>query len=263
MTSERYQEGYRMWAVSGRDANRLSALDLVRKDLLDTRTAAVLWLLMERSSLIVASGPQLAGKTTLLTALLDLMPPSVEKVYTRGSEEDFSFLEQTGPSETLVLVPEFSDHTPAYLWGSGVRTLFDALEKGYRVAGTMHADTPEDILGQFTEVGVPRTQLHHVGAIVNIRVETRAEDELDRSVSRLTLVGPGPSLVIVGELGTDDTFSLVEGAQASIADHLQMPVAGVDAVISERSDSLTGWLTQTHMTQDELSRLATAHYGAA
>ena len=251
-----------MWAVSGRDANRLSVLDLVRKDLLDIRTASVLWLLMERSSLIVASGPQLAGKTTLLTALLDLMPPSVEKVYTRGSEEDFSFLDQTGPSETLVLVPEFSDHTSAYLWGSGVRTLFDALEKGYRVAGTMHADTPEDILGQFTEVGVPRKQLHYVGAVVNIRVETHAEDELDRRVSRLTLIGPGPVLVIVGELGTDDTFSLVEGAETSIAEHLQMAVAEVDTAITERSNTLTGWLTESDTTPDGLGRLLAGYYSA-
>ncbi|MDA1347849.1 MAG: hypothetical protein O3A47_03150 [Chloroflexi bacterium] len=262
MTSERYQEGYRMWAVSGRDANRLSVLDLVRKDLLDIRTAAVLWLLMERSSLIVASGPQLAGKTTLLTALLDLMPPSMEKVYTRGSEEDFSFLDQTGPSEALVLVPEFSDHTPAYLWGSGVRTLFDALEKGYRVAGTMHADTPEDILAQFTDVGVPRAQLHHVGAIVNIRVETRAEDELDRRVSRLALVGPGPSLAIVGKLGTDETFSLVKGAEASIAEHLQMAATDVDAAITERSKTLTGWLTEAPATVDELSQLVAGYYSS-
>jgi hypothetical protein len=249
-----------MWAISGRDANRLSVLDLVRRDLLDTRTAAVLWLLMERSSLIVASGPQLAGKTTLLTALLDLMPPSVEKVYTRGSEEDFSFLDQTGPSETLILVPEFSDHTPAYLWGSGVRTLFDALEKGYRVAGTMHADTPEDIVDQFAEVGVRRTQLHYVGAIVNLRVETRAEDELDRRVSRLTLIGPGPVLAILGELATDETFSLVEGAEASIAGHLQIAAADVDAAITERSKTLTGWLADAH-TPEDVIRLVAGYYG--
>lgn len=249
-----------MWAISGRDANRLSVLDLVRRDLMDIRSASVLWLLMERSSLIVASGPQLAGKTTLLTALLDLMPPSVEKVYTRGSEEDFSFLDQIGPAETLILVPEFSDHTPAYLWGSGVRTLFDALEKGYRVAGTMHADTPEDVLAQFTEVGIRRTQLHYVGAIVNIRVETHAEDKLDRHVGRLTLIGPGPVLTILGELGTDDKFSLAEGAGISVAEHLQIAAADVDAAITERSKTLTGWLADAH-TPEEVSRLVVGYYG--
>ena len=251
-----------MWAVPGRDTDRLSVLDLVRKDLLDVGTAAVLWLLMERSSLIVASGPQLAGKTTLLTALLDLMPPSMEKVYTRGSDEDFSFLSQTEPSGTLLLVPEFSDHTPAYLWGNGVRTLFDALEKGYRVAGTMHADTPEDILDQFTEVGIPRTQLHHVGAIVNIRVERSPEDELDRRVNKLTLIGPGPSLAILGELGPDETFSLVDRAEASIADHLHMTGADVVAAISKRAKSLTDWLAQEQTTPDEVVRLVAAHHSS-
>ncbi|MCI0437728.1 MAG: type II secretion system protein E, partial [Chloroflexi bacterium] len=135
MTTPPHMSGW--WGGYGRGEDRLSLLDLIRNGTLDLQMAALLWGLVERkTSIIVAAGPQRAGKTTLLSALVDFMPPWFERVHTRGIHEDFSFLSQTDPSKTCILIPELSDHTPAYLWGIRVQTLFDALARGYSMAAT-------------------------------------------------------------------------------------------------------------------------------
>ena len=130
------------WGGPGRDENRLTILDLVRNDTLDVDTAALLWLLIDaKKSIVVAAAPQLAGKTTLLTALIDLVPPRYEKVYTRGRDEDFSWVSRTNPVNTYVFVPELSDHTPGYLWGNELKRLFQELERGYSMGATRYTPT--------------------------------------------------------------------------------------------------------------------------
>ena len=262
MNDSRHQQEQRMWAIPGRDAGRLSVLDLIRNETLNVRTAAILWLLIEKTSLIVAAGPQHAGKTTLLTALVDLLPPSREKVYTRGVDEDFSFAGTSVPSDTLILVPEFSDHTPAYLWGGGVRRLFDLLETGYSVGGTMHAETSEEALAEFAGIGVPPAQLHQVGAIVNIRVEPGPRGDIDRRVSRPTLVEPGPRLITLARLDNSDGDVPAESPELEqgLADHLDMPRREVGAQIEVRSKALEDWLSMGPLDLDELEVLVARHH---
>ena len=138
------------WGGEGRFVDRPSLLGLIDNSTMDSKTAAMLWCLIEnKTSVISAALPQKVGKTALLTTLLDFAPPQYEKILTRGNAEDFSFLKSADPSKSYILVPEFSDHTPAYLWGDRVRSLFEALRDGYSVFGTMHADTPEDVLNIF------------------------------------------------------------------------------------------------------------------
>ncbi len=181
------------WGGEERGRDRLSLLDLVSNHTLTLELASLLWLLVEaRTSLLAAAAPQFAGKTTLVSALLDLAPPSFSTVLTRGEREDFSFLESTDAAETYVLVPELSDHTAAYLWGDSVRILFDALDAGYAMAATMHADTPEQVLELLAAppVSVPQRQLHLTGLIVNTRMDYEDRDII-RRVSRVTLLEPG------------------------------------------------------------------------
>ena len=72
----------------------LSILDIVNSGTLDCRLAALLWVLMEqRASVLVAAGPSYAGKTTLLHAMLDFLPPGQQKVTLRGYFEDFRFVD--------------------------------------------------------------------------------------------------------------------------------------------------------------------------
>ena len=76
------------WGGEDRASGRPSLLGLIENGTMDLRTAALLWLLVDcKSSILAAAGPQLAGKTTLLTTLLDLMPPTYRRILTRGRQE--------------------------------------------------------------------------------------------------------------------------------------------------------------------------------
>lgn len=75
------------------DRKPRSILELVAGGELDTGLAALLWLLLEaRVPVVVAAAPPLAGKTTLLTALLDFLPADTRRVVLRGVAEDFAWL---------------------------------------------------------------------------------------------------------------------------------------------------------------------------
>jgi hypothetical protein len=130
-----------------------SVLDLLDSHVLDTRVGALFWaLLARRASLLLVGGWERGiGKTTTLTALTGFFPPDTDLYVTRGAHEDFSFLSQTDPERTYLMVGEFSDHTPGYLWGPPAARLLRLNDQGYRVAGTMHAEGIEHVIAQFGE----------------------------------------------------------------------------------------------------------------
>ncbi|MBI2886609.1 MAG: hypothetical protein HYY02_05325 [Chloroflexi bacterium] len=140
-----------------------SLVHLLQGGLLSPQVAALLWaLLVRRASFLVVGGHyQGAGKTTTLSALTGLFPADTELVFTRGPREDFAFLEQTGPRRTYIMVNEFSDHTPWYLWGQKAARVLRLTTEGYAVAGTMHAESVEEVIQQLEEppVAVPRSDL--------------------------------------------------------------------------------------------------------
>lgn len=81
------------WGFHGAGDPGRSVLGLIADGTLDAELAALLWLLLEaRLPVVVAAGPPLAGKTTVLTALLDFLPPGTRRVYLRGAWEDYTWL---------------------------------------------------------------------------------------------------------------------------------------------------------------------------
>ncbi len=180
---------------------RLSILELTDSGTLELEIAAILWLLVERrTSLITAAGPRLAGKTTLLNALLDLRRPEVDIVHIKGEEEDFRFLEDTEPARTYLIAAEISNHLPAYTWGDVARRVFEVLPKGYALGATVHADAAEEVLGMLHgEIGVPVELLAHVGMIITIEMgpPLNGAAEPMRRISSVSLIrGRGQRLAI-------------------------------------------------------------------
>jgi energy-coupling factor transporter ATP-binding protein EcfA2 len=98
---------------------------------------------------VVAAGPRGVGKTTLLTALIACYPEASRRLYLRGCYETFAFLDDPtiDPAASVLLVNEISSHLPAYLWGPGVRRLFQAARQGFAFAATAHATSIEDLIG--------------------------------------------------------------------------------------------------------------------
>jgi len=79
----------------------LSVLDLINAGTLDCKLASLLWILMEhRTSVLVASGPAWAGKTTLLNSILDFLPPEIQQISLQGYFEDFRFLNYCKPEKS-------------------------------------------------------------------------------------------------------------------------------------------------------------------
>ena len=253
------------WGGKGRSENRLTLLDLVSNRTLGLKVAAFFWLLMEHGvSIVVAAAPQLAGKTTLLTALVDFIPPWYGRVYTRGKDEDFSFLSETDPDRTYILIPELSDHTPAYLWGEGARTLFDALGRGYSMAATIHAETPEQVLAMLAAppVEVPGSLLHHAGVIANLRLSYGDRDMIRRLI-QLTVISPGPRLTLVGELGEDgDTLVFSDSLAGRAAQVAGLFPDRFAETLAAHSETLEEWIASGQIGVAEVQRRVAGYYAA-
>lgn len=142
-----YEKPYGWWGLERDDAAPRTLLWLIRAGTLSAREAAFLSLAVEmRRTLIIAAEEPRAGKTTLLTALLDFMDPTTRPVYVRGLYERFEYIEALDPGNRYVLCNEISAHLPTYLWGQGVRRLFEGLAAGFPMATTMHAASAADAL---------------------------------------------------------------------------------------------------------------------
>lgn len=188
------------WGRSDEAPAGLSVIQLIERGMLDARTAALLWLVLERHrSLLVAALPQRAGKTTLLGAILDLLPPSRSRVHLAGTAETFAFLRTTTPGDTLLLANELSSHLPVYLWGAQAIRAFEAVAGGYAIAGTLHADSADNAIALLRDdCGIPAAQLARIDLIALIRVVADGEHITERRVIGVyrTLAGTaGPATV--------------------------------------------------------------------
>jgi hypothetical protein len=179
------------WAVRHVPPTPRSIVELIRAGTLDAELAAVLWLLIEgRVPVVVAAAAGGTGKTTLLTALLDFLPPSVRLVELRGADETFDWLPQATelgwhrdreaarvdgppirPDGTFLLIPELSDHLPSYTWGAEARIAIRAASIGYGLAATIHADTLEEVFAELRRppVELADDELSRLGVVLVLR----------------------------------------------------------------------------------------------
>jgi hypothetical protein len=168
-----------------------SVVELIASGTLDGELAAHLWLLIEaRVPILVAAEAQYVGKSTMLAALLDFLPPDVRLVELRGGEEDFAWLPQASelgwpgtahrasdadpvrPDMTVLFANELSNHLPAYTWGPAARIAVRAASIGYGLAATIHADLLEEVFEVLGEPPVRLTddELSHLGVVLVMRL---------------------------------------------------------------------------------------------
>lgn len=153
MSRPRYDEPFHWWGPGWDSPDPRGIAALLRDGTLDPQIGAVLWAAMaRRSSLAVAAGPSGAGKTTVLTALLEFLPAETRRIYLRGSFETFAFLSDPTvvPSASALLVNEISPHLPIYLWGPAVARALTAAERGFSLLATAHADSVAEFVGLLT-----------------------------------------------------------------------------------------------------------------
>jgi len=178
------------WAFRPVPPDPRSIVELIRAGTLDAELAAYLWLLVEaRVPIVVAAEARGVGKSTLLLALLDFLPPSVSLVELAGEDETFDWLPQASElgwpgvarpatdgepvrAETTVLyVAELSDHTPAYTWGPAARVAVRAASIGYGLAATIHADSLDEVFDALRQppVRLADDELSHLGVVLVLR----------------------------------------------------------------------------------------------
>ena len=234
-----------------------SVLDLLDGHVMDTRVAALFWaLLARRASLLLVGGWERGiGKTTTLTALTGFLPPDTDLYVTRGAHEDFSFLSQTEPRRTYLMVGEFSDHTPGYLWGPPAARLLRLNEQGYRVAGTMHAEGIEHVIDQFAVPPVsvgPGDLSHALQLVIFLRADER-NGAIERRLTsanwlQQTPRGPGGlgAKSLMAWAPADDTWTLFSSPDtwADLARWGNTDADSLEAEVTARQKHLDSLLTK-------------------
>ena len=169
------EEPFGWWGWHWQPPVPLSIMQIIEAGSTDTELMALLWaMLSRRASVIVAAEPPMAGKTTTLTALLDLVPPDTKRIYLRGHYETFDFAREatTDPAHTYILANEMSDHLAVYLWGSRIYKTFELLDQGYAIGSTMHAETVDDVIAILNSdpLKVPPRWIAKLTLVINLYV---------------------------------------------------------------------------------------------
>ena len=149
----RYEKPFAWWGPGWQVREPRDIAGLLRDGTIDSWTASNLWAaLARRRSLVVVAGESEVGKSTLLGALLDFLPPATRRVYPRGCFESFAFLADPAidPSQTALLINEISPHLPVYLWGPAVGRVLEAAQRGFTLLATAHADSVHGFVAALT-----------------------------------------------------------------------------------------------------------------
>jgi hypothetical protein len=141
----RFPEGW--WGYHWEPPQPMSAVELIGTPTIDARLMATLWAVVaRRRSVMLASEAPQAGKTTLLSALVDFLPDDTTGAFVRGWWEEYDWLDDIEPGTGYLLINEMSDHLPIYVWGRAARGALILAGKGWGVGATMHADSLPEAL---------------------------------------------------------------------------------------------------------------------
>ena len=214
-------EPFGWWGWHWQPAVPMSVMQIVEAGSADTALMSLLWaMLANRASVIVAAEPPMAGKTTTLTALLDLISPTDKKVYLRGHYENFEFASapDADPAHTYVLANEMSDHLAIYLWGSRIYKTFELLDRGYAIGSTMHAETVDDVICMLNSepLFVPAEWISKLTLVINLYVSGTYGTSI-RRFNTVHMLLPGPSETSDGVLpGVSVLSSSLDGTGKAI-----------------------------------------------
>jgi hypothetical protein len=141
----RFPEGW--WGYHWEPPNPMSAVELIGTPTIDSRLMATLWAVVarRRSVMLSSEAPQ-AGKTTLLSSLVDFLPEGTTGIFVRGWWEEYDWLDEVEPGTGYLLINEMSDHLPIYVWGRAARGALILAGKGWGLGATMHADSLPEAL---------------------------------------------------------------------------------------------------------------------
>jgi hypothetical protein len=269
-----------------------SIVELIRTGTLDAELAAELWLLIEaRVPVIVAAEAQNVGKSTLLRALLDFLPPGIRVVELAGESESFDWLPQASElgwpgtaarpipgaepiraATTVLLAAELSNHLPGYTWGAAARIAVRAASIGYGLAATIHADSLDDVFDALRRppVRLADDELSHLGLVLVLRLV----DDDRRRVAVAHYVRPvardvhghlqrlGPAVLATWDPEVDAFEHFGWGVTPELALRVGRRAGDFEIEVDRRRDYLDG-LVVAHVTEPQPARAAIRDYRPA
>jgi Flp pilus assembly CpaF family ATPase len=208
----------------------------VANNTMDEHMAALLWAIAEeKRSFVSAAGPQNAGKSTVLFAMLDHVPVGTP-IHEMNGEVDEMDEYAKSPDGGYLEVGEISDHRPVrYIWGEPVRVLFTTLNTGFSLATTMHADGVDDVFRQIcVENEVSDADASTIQFVVHIlRFGEDMESYWRRIDSVHEITGVKNGVQIASEL-----FSWDEETDSFIASNPVSVLSASSALLAERAESI-------------------------
>jgi type IV secretory pathway ATPase VirB11/archaellum biosynthesis ATPase len=174
----------------------------------------------QRRSFLTVAIPRLAGKSTLMAAILDHRPEGAPVHVLERHPRDLDALEGA-PGEGYLVVPEVSPYPAAagYIWGADVRRVFATLERGFALATALHAGSLEEAFEVLHEgCGVPDEDLARLELMVYIRSIGPWQRPSRRVVAEvheiLGVSGGVPAARLLGRWDeASDTFEVVERSE--------------------------------------------------
>ncbi len=248
-------EGHRLAATLGREVSRFGSSIVIRKHrskpigipeliaqgVLSVELAAYLWLLVESKRSAIIVGPTASGKTTLLQAVLDFVPPWSRVVSVEDTPElNLSHHPNWDSLVTRLGIGEGSEDIDIYklakfslrrrpdylvigeIRGEEARVLAYASSSGHASYSTMHADSAQTAVYRLLQepFSVPKSLLSSIDAVVVItrtpggrRVREVVELSYDAAADTISLVPVysggvllSDSSTVLGKNYNEDTF---------------------------------------------------------
>jgi hypothetical protein len=150
----------------------LTLADLVANGTMSPEIAATLRATAQaRQSFLVVAIPRLAGKSTVMAAILAHAPTGAPVLSVGEDGSDIAALAAASAGGYLV-IPEISEYpvTPGYIWGAPVRRVFARVGKELALAAALHAPGAEEAMEVVARGNsVPDEQAANIAIVVYIR----------------------------------------------------------------------------------------------
>jgi len=200
--------------LNQRGGRMLSLLDLLDAGSLSMDMAAYLvQRIGQGASFLTAARPGGAGKTTVMGALLALVPPGAVLREVRGPE-DLAAPFPAGPRPVWHVCHELGPGNHfGYLWGQALPAYFGLLGRGSYLASNLHADTLPEIREALcgSPNGLPQTLLARVDLILLLRMTLRQGHRRHWIEAVLTAAEGGPHQTVFQRTASGD-FAAGEAA---------------------------------------------------
>lgn len=180
--------------LNQRGGRMLTVVDLIEAGTLSVEMAAtVMEALAKGSSVLTGARPGGAGKTTVMAAFLNLLPPEVTIVTVDDPAIIQRSMERPPQQPMCYLVHEIgAGHWYGYLWGRPVADFFRLAARPHRIASCLHADTLEELIEIL--VGPPLqvnlSDINQVGILGFMRMDRSPRGPVERRLATLHIRYP-------------------------------------------------------------------------